>query len=53
MFTYHDCTWCTDNECVNFIKCDKAYNDYHKVHNTDDLPIAVYTDRLECFEPKQ
>ena len=51
--TYLDCTWCVDKDCAKFKKCDKTYNEYHKKRNTENLPVAIYTGKLRCFEAKK
>ena len=50
MISFQDKTFCTDEFCKHFDKCNKAYNKKAKVENIDNMLIAIYTDKLECYE---
>jgi len=52
---YLDRTFCKDDTCKDFNTCEKALTvrireDADKWWKKSDPPIAIYTDRLECYK---
>jgi len=59
MLCYKDRTFCNDKDCKKFNTCERALTEevrlyaevWWKTFNTSyGVPIAIYTDRLECYE---
>ena len=55
MICYKDTTFCQDTTCANIEKCPTALTDNiqkqaEKWWGDKHAPIAVFADRLKCFE---
>ena len=52
---YKDMTFCKDIDCKKFNNCPRAlteqvYAEAESWWGSKDAPIAIFMDRLECFE---
>jgi len=58
MMCYRDMTFCTETKCKNFGPCHRSLTDEVKKRAGEQwgghgAPIAIFTDRPDCFEGKQ
>ena len=58
MLCYLGRTFCADTACAKFDKCPTALTDQVKADavrwwGTPSAPIAVYGERLNCYEEKE